>query len=61
VLGVKSEQIDGVRDPDADVVQRLEVDPNHVKRLAESYLVQRNIQVPKSEAPEVPALEVAFA
>jgi len=41
VLGLKKMQIDGLRDPDAELVAKLEVDPGHVKRLAEAYLAQR--------------------
>lgn len=41
ILGVKRSQIEGARDPDAEDLERLEVDPNHIKRLAEAYLAQR--------------------
>jgi len=37
-LGLKSGQIDGVRDPDAELAEMRQVDPDHVKKLAESYL-----------------------
>lgn len=40
VLGLKRSQIEGVRDPSLDLVEKLEVDPNHIKRLAEGYLEQ---------------------
>jgi SNF2 family DNA or RNA helicase len=40
VLGIKLSQIQGVRDPDADLIEELEVDAGNVKRLAESYLLQ---------------------
>lgn len=39
VLGLKTRQIDGIRDPDQDVVVR-EIDPDHVKKLAEAYLAR---------------------
>lgn len=42
VLGVKREQMEGVRDPDAELVEALEVDPNHVRKLAEQYLSRRS-------------------
>lgn len=51
ILGLKAEQIDGVRRPesqsgDAGVIQKLEVDPNHIKRLAEDYLRQCGVTLP---------------
>jgi len=46
VLGVKTRQIAGIRD-DArgELVERLEADPNHVRKLAEAYLAQRGLSV----------------
>jgi SNF2 family DNA or RNA helicase len=41
VLGVKREQMEGVRDPDAELVEALEVDPDHVRKLAEGYLARK--------------------
>lgn len=40
VLGVKSQQISGLRDQ-LDLVEKLEVDEHHVRRLAEAFLAQR--------------------
>lgn len=40
-LGLKRQQIEGVRDPDAELVEGLEVDPDHVKNLARDYLRKR--------------------
>jgi SNF2 family DNA or RNA helicase len=40
VLGVKKGQIEGLRDPDAPLVEA-GVDPNHIKRLAEDFLRRR--------------------
>lgn len=37
-LGVKRGQLEPALDPEGDLVQELEVDPNHVRRLAQSYL-----------------------
>ena len=42
ILGVKKNQIDAVRNIDEPLIEKLEVDPNHVKRLAESYLAKYN-------------------
>jgi SNF2 family DNA or RNA helicase len=43
VLGLKKQQIDGLRDPYADVVERLDGGGANVKKLAEEYLRQRGI------------------
>ena len=40
-LGIKREQLEGVRDPNAALVRKLQIDPERVKRLAEAYLQQR--------------------
>jgi SNF2 family DNA or RNA helicase len=40
VLGIKLSQIQGIRDPDADIIEELEVEAGNVKRLAESYLAR---------------------
>jgi SNF2 family DNA or RNA helicase len=45
VLGLKKQQIDGLRDPYADLVERLETGGANVKKLAEEYLRQRGIVV----------------
>ena len=39
-LGIKRGQLEGVRDPDAALVQKLQTDPDRIKRLAEAYLQQ---------------------
>lgn len=38
VIGLKRGQIEGVRDPSGNLVTKLTVDPDHVKRLAAAYL-----------------------
>ena len=38
INSLKKVQIDGVRDPDKELVEKLQIDPYHVKKLAESYL-----------------------
>lgn len=40
-LGLKRAQIEGVRDPDAELVETAQVDPDHVKKLARAYLRRR--------------------
>ena len=41
VLGLKKEQIEGVRDPNQDLVTKLQTDTGNARRLAEAYLGQR--------------------
>ncbi len=41
VLGLKRQQAEGIRDPDADLVEELQVDDGHIRRLAEQYLERR--------------------
>jgi SNF2 family DNA or RNA helicase len=43
VLGVKRQQIYGIRDPRASVVETYQRDDDHVKRLAAAYLQQRGL------------------
>jgi hypothetical protein len=50
VLGVKREQIDGVRNPDADLIEQLQSSEDHVKRLARELLQRRGLQIP--DVPE---------
>ncbi len=42
VLGLKRAQSEGVRDPDAEMVERLQVDDQHIRKLAEAYLAQKS-------------------
>jgi hypothetical protein len=46
VLGVKKQQIEGIRDPNQDFVQKLQIDPNHISRLAKEYLEKHGIPIP---------------
>jgi SNF2 family DNA or RNA helicase len=50
VLGLKKAQFDGVINPEGKVISKGQIDPNHVKKLAEEYLRRRNIAIPESEA-----------
>lgn len=62
-LGVKRGQIEGLRNPNAEVVEQ-GVDPNHMRKLAESFLRQRGELPPALEAePEQlpPAKPAGFA
>lgn len=42
VLGVKREQSEGLRNPDAPNIEKLEVDPDRIKDLARLYLARRS-------------------
>jgi SNF2 family DNA or RNA helicase len=41
VLGIKKGQIEGVRNHNAALFEKLQTDPNHVKKLAENFLAQQ--------------------
>jgi SNF2 family DNA or RNA helicase len=43
VVGLKDQQSNGVINPDKDDIQRLTIDPNKIKRLAQAYLEKRKI------------------
>lgn len=47
ILGLKREQLEGVRDGDAELIENLEVDGDRIKRLAEAYLASRGLPVPQ--------------
>ncbi len=48
ILGIKREQIDGVINPNGQLVERLQTDPEHVKRLAEAVL---GVNIDKDSTP----------
>jgi len=48
ICGLKRRQLEGIRDPSAALIERLTVDPQHVKKLAEAYLKGRPIFQPES-------------
>lgn len=50
VLGLKKSQIDGIRDPNADLIETLEVEEDRIKKLAEAFLRQRGLPVPEPAA-----------
>jgi len=43
ILGVKRGQIEGVVNPDGDLIERLEVEPGYIKRLASDYLARLGV------------------
>ncbi len=46
VLGIKRDQIEGVREPDAALVERIETGENHLQRLAREFLEKRGERIP---------------
>lgn len=50
VLGVKRQQLEGVRDPNAELVEKLETDPDRIKKLAAAWLEQRGEASAPTEA-----------
>lgn len=54
VLGLKKSQIDGIRDPNADIIETLEVEEDRIRKLAEAFLRQRGIPIPKPEPEPKP-------
>jgi len=40
-LGIKRQQSEGILNPAADIIEGLQIDPEHVKKLAEAYLLRK--------------------
>jgi hypothetical protein len=55
VLGIKRHQVEGIRNPTQDFLEKLEVDGEHVKRLAARYLTQIGRSVPDQSLLEASA------
>lgn len=51
-LGLKKQQLEGIRDPNRELVQKLQIDPNHIRKLAEGYLEKKGIGTSES-APQL--------
>ena len=51
VLGVKREQIEGVRNPTDDLIERLDVGGNRLRALAEKFLLDNNVALPMAATP----------
>jgi superfamily II DNA or RNA helicase len=54
VLGLKQNQIEGIRDPNADLIETLQVGEGNAKKLAEAFLRQRGMDVPVPPPPPEP-------
>jgi len=52
LLGIKRQQIEGVRDPNQDLVTKLQVEADYIKRMAEKFLTDHGIELPKEETIE---------
>jgi SNF2 family DNA or RNA helicase len=53
VLGLKRQQIEGIRDPNQDFVTALQIDPEHIKKMATKYLTDHGIPIPQPD-PQKP-------
>lgn len=61
IVGLKKMQLEGVRDPDADLIEGLEIDAGGVKRMAESYLAKLRLCPRASDDEQATEAEEAFA
>lgn len=60
VLGLKAQQIQGLRDPNAPLLEKLQGGEQNIRRLAEAYLKQRGLAVPvQTSTPAAPEEKVA--
>ncbi|MNR71256.1 hypothetical protein D3C71_18710 [compost metagenome] len=59
VLGLKRQQLDGVRHKDGDLVEALQIDPDHIKKLATAYLEKVGKPVPAGSQAEAAAEALA--
>lgn len=48
ILGLKKQQIEGLRDPNQDLVTKLQATGDHIKKLAAKYLTDRGIEIPQA-------------
>jgi SNF2 family DNA or RNA helicase len=55
VLGVKREQIEGVRNPDSALAERIETGEHTLRRLARDYLAKHGVAVPAGNVLKMPA------
>ena len=59
ILGIKKQQIDGVRDPNQDLVTKLQVEEDYISRLAKRFLEDNGIDTaqyePAGTLPDLPS------
>jgi hypothetical protein len=53
VLGVKREQIEGVRSPGEHLVERLDVGENQLRALAQQFLQQQGVALEKTNVTDM--------
>ncbi len=61
VLGVKRGQIEGVRNPDSALAERIDTGENHLRQLARQLLNSRGIEVPPEPSADVVAIDETAA
>lgn len=51
-LGIKKQQLDGIRNPNDDVIAKVQIEEDFIRRLAERFLTDNGIDLPQPVAPE---------
>lgn len=59
LLGLKKGQIEGVVDPDAELVEQLAVEPGAINKLARVYLERLGVELPPAEEAHIETMEPA--
>ena len=59
LLGIKKQQIDGIRDPSQDLVTKLQVEEEYIKKMAEKFLSDHGIALPAEEPKDEPEGAIA--
>jgi hypothetical protein len=52
IVGVKKMQLDGIRNPNDDLISKLQVEEDHIRKLAESFLKANGIELPQPAEPD---------
>jgi SNF2 family DNA or RNA helicase len=47
VLGIKTQQIEGIINPNQELVTELQVDEDYIKKMAQAYLLEHGVDVTK--------------
>lgn len=56
VLGIKAQQVEGIINPNADLMTELQVDDEYIKKMATNYLTQHGVEIPQPEPETEPEL-----
>lgn len=59
VLGIKREQVEGIRDPQGALAERLQTDGKEIRRLAAEYLKSRGVKYVEVAPEEPPLFDVS--